>query len=173
MNNLPDSYPYLEPCPGCFEDSLRALSERPGSPIFFSNGDFTLERLLTAFSKLASGGYLLLCTYRLEKKTVEYVRMLMEKGLFETVLVFCTINASDIDIDMCGKLCIIQCGMNAFIVQVYNERRSFTLSGLFMQGVCSYGLEMFVMHNNLDEQLLIRNTLFSKFRKQLNAYVKR
>lgn len=167
MNNLPDSYPYLEPCPGCFENSLRALSERPGSPVFFSNGDFTLERLLTAFSKLAGGGCLILCTYRLEKKTVEHIRALMEQGLFDMAMVFCTINASGTDTDMKGNLRVVQCAMNAFIVQAHNDHRSITLSGLFMQGLCSHGLEMFTLHNDPADQALIRKTLFSKYRKQL------
>lgn len=171
-NNLPDSYPFLEPCPGCFENALQALSERGGSPLFFSNGDFTLERLLTALSKIVTGGELVLCIYRLEKRTVERVQELLEMGGFTYATLFCTMDTSGITLPQDSKLRVIECGMNAFIVQAFNTGRSITLSGLFMQGLCSHGLEMFVVHNDPAEQLLVRKTLFTRFKKQL-AYVNR
>lgn len=173
MTNLPDSYPYLEPCLGCFENSLQALSERPGSPVFFSNGDFTLERLLLALSKLIDGADLLICCYRLEEGVVNYIRKLRKEKVIAQVTIFCTYNASVVDGSDEEGIQIVTCGMNTFLVQAHNKHRSMTVSGLFMQVMSSHSLELFVLHNDTEQQALIRKTLLTRFRKQLNAYAQR
>lgn len=173
MNNLPDSYPYLEPCLGCFENGLQALSEHPGSRVFFANGDFTLERLVLALSKLVNGADLLISCYRLEEGTVAYILKLKAEGVLGEVIVFCTHDASSYSAHPEDGFRVIPCGMNTFVIQARDEHRSVTISGLFMQGMASRGLELFVMHNDAEQQALIRKTLFTHFRKQIYAYVKR
>jgi hypothetical protein len=72
---------FVEPCPGCFENQLQALSERPGNPVFLSNGDFTLARLIEAMSKQVYGGDLLLALYQLHEVTLSKIAQLQQSGM--------------------------------------------------------------------------------------------
>lgn len=168
MNKLPDSYPYLEPCLGCFENALQALSEQPGSPVFFGNGDFTLGRLLRAMSKLVYKAEVTVCCYSLLSDTLDLIDALQREDNLKDVTVFCkeSVLSSRQKNNNNPHIEIVDAAVNFFLLQARNEQRCITLSGVFMQDYPSQRLEMFTMHNNPQEQDLIRKTIYRTFHKK-------
>lgn len=168
MNKLPDSYPYLEPCLGCFENALQALSEQPDSPVFFGNGDFTLGRLLRAMSKLVYKAEVTVCCYSLLPDTLDLIDTLQREDNLKDVTVFCkeSVLSSRQKNNNNPHIEIVDAAVNFFLLQARNEQRSITLSGVFMQDYPSQRLEMFTMHNNPQEQDLIRKTIYRTFHKK-------
>ncbi|WP_195375357.1 hypothetical protein [Parabacteroides leei] len=170
MNKLPDSYPFLEPCLGCFENALQTLSEQPGSPVFFGNGDFTLGRLLRAMSKLVYGADITVCCYSLLPDMLDLIAELQRNENLKEVTVFCR---ESIHNGRQKEICyphihIIDAEVNFFLLQAGNGQRNITISGVFMQDYPSHRLEMFTMHNTPQEQDMIRQTIYRTFRKQIN-----
>lgn len=170
MEKLPENYPYLEPCPGCFENSLLLLTRKPGSAFFFSNGDFTLNRLLRALGKIVYQGDLLLCTYLFEEETAEYIHSLQLEGYFKEATVFCSKTSvkKNMNVEKYEHIRIVEAEVNTFLIQAYTTQTSVTLSGLFMQGYVSRSLEFYMLCNDMQEQELIRQTVYKRFRKQLD-----
>lgn len=172
MSKLPSTYPFLEPCPGCFENAIQALSEQPGSPVFFGNGDFTLTRMLTALCKLVPDPEIMICTYTCMPETLADIHSLVKKDGLKEAIIFSSDNRVSVDpVANSDSIHIIDAGVNFFLVQARNPHRSITISGVFMQDFPSRRLEMYTMHNDPDQQELIRQTIHKSFRKQI-AYVR-
>ncbi len=169
MSKLPDSYPYLEPCIGCFEDALQALTEQPGSPLFFSNGDFTLNRFLRAVSRLVHEGEVMLCIYYLSLDTVDYILSLQEEGRLKDTVVFCSrYDRSDkLSREKYKHIQIVECNNHSFFLQARNKDRSVTLSGMFIQSLPGNSFESYTLHNDPATQQMIRDTIYKRFRKQM------
>lgn len=169
MNQLPDSYPFLEPCLGCFEDALQALTELPGCPVFFSNGDFTLNRFLRAVSRLVHEGEVTLCIHYLALDTIDYIVSLQEEGRLKDVVVFC--HHYDRSEKLGGakykRVHVIECNNRSFFLQARNDSRCVTLSGLFLQQVSSGEFESYTLYNDAEAQQMIHDTIYKRFRKQL------
>lgn len=170
MNKLPASYPFLEPCLGCFENALQAISEQPGSPVFFGNGDFTLGRLLRAMSKIVYGADITVCCYSLLPDTINLIASLQREENLKDVTVFCreSVYNRQQKENNDPHIRIVDAEVNFFLLQARNEQRCITISGVFMQDYPSRRLEMFTMHNDLREQDMIRQTIYRTFRKQMN-----
>lgn len=167
MSNIHDHYPYLEPCLGCFENDLQELSERSGSPIFFGNGDFTMNRFLLALCKLVHGADLTICCYTLLPSTMDFLVDLRENNGLREVTVFCN---SSTDLERFKEaryahIHIVKADIDFFLLQAANGNRSITLTGVFMQDFPSRKLDMYTLHNDPDEQALIRKTIYQAFRK--------
>ena len=169
MNKLPDSFPFLEPCIGCFEDALQALTEQPGNPVFFSNGDFTLNRFLRAVSRLVHGGDVMICLHYLTLDTIDYIVSLQEEGRLEEAVVFCALSdRSEMqDSAKYKRVHIVECNNRSFFLQARNKDRCVTLSGLFVQQLSSGTFESYTLYNDAGTQQMIHDTIYKRFRKQL------
>lgn len=170
MASLHDHYPYLEPCLGCFENDLQELTERPGSPVFFSNGDFIMNRFLLALSKLVYKADLTICCYSFLPSTMDYLLDLQKNNNLGEVTVFCD-QFTDLErfhSEAFSRIHVIQADVNFFLLQAVNESRSITLTGVFLQDYPSHRLDMYTLHNDPDEQALIRKTIYQALRKPTN-----
>ena len=156
----PLNYPYIEPCPGCFENFLLSLSKMPGNPIFFANGDFTVYRFARAFSKILPGCKLTLSVYLLEELTISRLKHLYDDGLVSSIHIFCkkiTEECEAIDIPLNIK--ITQADTQAFFIQAESKETRLTVLGFLQQTYPSRSLEMFTFVNDERQQKLILSAM--------------
>jgi len=155
MKNL-----FAEPCPGCFENRLRELSEVPGGAVFLGAGDFTLSRILTALGKLANGGEVIISTYRLEQSTIDTLSRLIREATFAAATIL--YDVIDIAPGPIDHITTVHAAVRAFIVTVRNDTRQITITGMFAQDTASHSLECFAMINDPEQQRALSRHLSSK-----------
>lgn len=170
MSDIHAHYPYLEPCLGCFENDLRELSERSGSPIFFGNGDLSMNRFLLALCKLVPGADFTICCYSLLPSTMVYLADLRKAHDLGEITVFCNsyTDLDDFKKEKFASIHVIKADVNFFLLQATNASSSMTLTGVFMQDYPSRRLDLYTLHNDPAEQSLIRKTIYQAFHKPLN-----
>lgn len=157
-------YPYVEPCLGCFENTLMGFSDEPGSVTFMSTGDFSLKRILRAFGRLMHGSDLLLCLFYLNSGTLELLQEMLQEEHFKSISVlYCQSDhngLSTLNGDKCLKL--VQTRINTCLVSAENDARMVTLCGNISQ-TTTYCLELFTLINDNEQQTAIRRALLRKF----------
>ena len=156
----PLNYPYIEPCPGCFENFLLSLRNMPGNPIFFANGDFTVYRFARAFSKILPGCKLYLSVYLLEELTLCRLKQLCDDGLASYIHIFCkkmTEECETLDIPL--KIKITLADTQAFFIQAESKETRLTVLGFLQQVYPSRSLEMFTFVNDEKQQKLILSAM--------------
>lgn len=151
---------YVEPCPGCFENQLRELSEVPGAAVFLGAGDFTLSRILTALAKLVYGGEVLISTYRLEQSTVNILSRLKRDGSITAATILYDI--TDVDLTDTEGIKAVHAATRAFVISVGNDNRRITITGMFTQDTASHSLECFTMINDPEQQSSLLRSLKAK-----------
>ena len=156
----PLNYPYIEPCPGCFENFLLSLRNMPGNPIFFANGDFTVYRFARAFSKILPGCNLTLSVYLLEDLTLSRLKKLYEDGLLSSIHIFCKQLAEECEsLELPPGIRITQADTQAFFIQAESHETRLTVLGFLQQTYPSRSLEMFTFVNDDRQQKLILSAM--------------
>lgn len=151
---------YVEPCPGCFENSLLELSERPGNPVFFGNGDFTLSRLLDALTRIIPGGKVMLSVYYLHSSTLATLATLLFRDrISEATVIY---DVTETDLAYFKEITCVSYPVRACILSIQGEKKNITLAGNFTQGDASGSLECFTMINDTEQQQQIRRLLKQK-----------
>jgi len=152
----PFNYPYIEPCPGCFENFLISLSKMSGNPIFFANGDFTVYRFARAFSKILPGCKLMLSVYLLEELTLSRLKKLYEDGLLSSIHIFCKQMTEECEsLEIPPEIKITKADTQAFFIQAELQETRRTVLGFLQQTFPSRSLEMFTFVNDDRQQKLI------------------
>lgn len=156
----PYNYPYIEPCPGCFENFLISLRDMPGNPIFFSNGDFTVYRFARAFSKILPGCKLTLSVYLLEELTLSRLKRLHDDGLLSSIHIFCKQMTDGCEsLEIPPEIKITQADTQAFFIQAESKESRLTVLGFLQQTYPSRSLEMFTFVNDDRQQKLILSAM--------------
>jgi hypothetical protein len=147
---------FVEPCPGCFENQLQALSEQEGNPVFLSAGDFTLKRLLEAMSRQVYGGDVLLCVFRLYECTLEALWGLQQQGMIGRVRIVYGKEASFYKAEKYGAFEFRYTPSYVNMLSIRNEKRMMTVTGWFSQQACSLSKECYTMINDPETQTTLR-----------------
>lgn len=159
-----DSYPFVEPCPGCFENALRAIGELPGNPVFMGNGDFTLSRLLEAVAKLVYKGTVTLVLPSMGPTTLDALSRLHKAGYIERVNYICSPMARH-ESERLGEYPFIasyQTNVSMYLLSVDNGSGSMMITGIFRQERGSHDVELFTMINDTGQRQAIRKAFESK-----------
>lgn len=151
---------FVEPCPGCFENRLRELSEMPGGAVFLGAGDFTLSRLIAAMSTMMHGGEVALSAYRLEQSTVDILLQLKDNGsITEASVIY---EVTDINLKQCASIRTARVPTRAFVVSMRRGEKYMTVTGMFTQDAASHCLECFAMMNDPGQQRQLFHHLIRK-----------
>lgn len=165
---LPSGYPFLEPCLGCFENALQALSEQPGNPVFFSNGDITVNRFLQALSRLVPEAKVSVYLFSLFEQTARQLDDMVRMKDIESAAVYCSyidplIEKSDSPfshVSICdGGGCYIN------LIHFQGKERSFLISGYAPQGPEKGALHFFQMYNDPESRSLIGRTVERHYKR--------
>lgn len=157
----PNDYPFIAPCPGCFENFLLSLSESEHNEIFFGNGDFTVVRLMTGLSKILVGCHLTISLYLLDKSTVNALATMIYSGHITGADVYFR-KAGNVESDLDrlpDSLRLIPCDTLVFLAQASRNERMITVTGFLSQDFPSRSLELYTMINDKEQQKIINKTL--------------
>lgn len=159
-----DSYPFVEPCPGCFENALQTIREHPGNPVFMSNGDFTLSRLLEAVSKLVHKGDITLVLPDVAKDTLDTLERLSREEFVGNVTLVCyPLIKRDVDlINEYPFVSLYQSNVSMCLLDIDNGSGFLMITGLFRQERASRDLEIFTIVNDPEQRESIYKALNSK-----------
>ena len=162
QKGLPSSYPFLEPCLGCFENALQALSEQPGNPVFFSNGDITVNRFLQAMSRLVPEAKVSVYLFSLFEPTARQLDAMVLRGAITSAAVYCSYIDPLLEksgypypnISICdgGGCC-----MN--LLHFRGKERNLLISGYAPQGPEKGALHFFQIYNDTESRSLIARTV--------------
>ncbi len=170
MGNLPSSYPYLEPCPGCFENALQALSEKANNPYFVMNGDVDVCRFLHAFSRLIPKAKATLCLHAVYPSTLDCLEKMIVVGELQCATVFCTevnVMANTWE-SKYPHVLICDAGCSAYLIDFEGESRSLTLSGYVPQNMGTGTLNLFTLYTDPEMCSGIRNLLKRHYKRYLS-----
>ena len=157
------SYPFVEPCPGCFENTLMGFSDEPGSVTFMGAGDFSLKRLLTAFGKLMQGSDLLVCLFYLSPKTIDLLQEMLSNNSFKSISVlYCESDNFRMSTIDDKRLRLVQTRINTCLVSAENSARMVTVTGNISQ-TPTHTIELFTWINDNEQQAAIRRAMLRKF----------
>lgn len=167
MNRLPDSYPYLEPCLGCFEDALMALSERPGNPIFASNGDISLVRFLRAMARLAPHADVTICVHTLFDETACKLHDMLKKGEIRSASIYCSyIDPSQERV--CGNypdIRICDTGCYSGLIDFIGDTSDLMIGGFMPQNAAIGSLCLYTLFTEPNTRSAIRKTLERHYKR--------
>ena len=162
----PDNYPYIEPCPGCFENFLLKLKGLGGNHMFMSNGDFTLFRFMVAMAKMFPGCTIRVCVYCLMEETVEKAKKLLEENKVSLIVFY--YNRTDFEVSVykdVKNLAMYEVDAVAYYVQAELNSALFTVTGVTQQGLPSRNVEVFTYIGDIDQQIMLRKAFIRQLKK--------
>lgn len=168
QTGLPSGYPFLEPCLGCFENALQALSEQPGNPVFFSNGDITVNRFLQALSRLVPEAKVSVYLFSLFEQTARQLDDMVRMKDIESAAVYCSyidplIEKSDSPFSHVSISDGGGCYIN--LIHFQGKERSLLISGYAPQGPEKGALHFFQMYNDPESRSLIGRTVERHYKR--------
>lgn len=161
MRNYPDTYPFLEPCLGCFENGLQQLSEKEENIIFLTNGDLSVNRLMDAMAKLVPGASVSLCFYMLCLRTAQHIHTLLKTKQVEQVNVYCTYKEEYVQdiLDKTDQFFCVEKGCDFYLVVFENKDRRIMVGGYIPQTAGRGTINLCTLYNNVETQSLLMRTL--------------
>lgn len=166
MNPFPDSYPYLEPCLGCFENGLQKLSQQNGNVIFLTNGDLSVNRLLVAMAKLVPDADVTVCLYMCCLHTAQHIRQMLLNKQVQSVKVNCTsmeVGVRDV-IDSEPRIDCNLKGCDFYLVSFENSQRTLMVGGYIPQTAGKGTVNLCTLYNDIESQKTLKRALARQYK---------
>lgn len=154
----PDDYPFIAPCPGCFENFLTDLWRQGDNTLFVSNGDFTCFRFAKAFGKIFPGCHVRLGVFLLESETLDKPGILLDNKSLSSVDIFYKIADDSLrDKSVRSDIRLHQVDTLSFFIQAEKDDKPLmTIQGFMQQRIPSRSVELFTLIANQEQQNHIR-----------------